>query len=137
MTVDMNNWRHKDEWRREGSGFQIVVSRHGVPVDDITDQGPHRWAIYAYIYPKHPHFDAFDGTDFWQDATQVMPLHCGCTFLRNHVDEKLVTTSIQVGCDYNHLHDDDYTFYETPEDAWTVFHDADALFAWLESRSKS
>ena len=41
--------------------------------------------------------------------------------------------SYQVGCDYNHLYDEQYTRMATPEEACSVFEDAEVLFDWLEN----
>lgn len=54
--------------------------------------------------------------------------HCG-------LDGK--PTSVEIGADYNHLHDADYTFFETPDDASGVFRDADELVNWLAERAES
>lgn len=131
---DFDLWSHKDEWKAAGSSFCVVVSRHGVkPIDET--EGANRWCVYAYIYPKHPHFKAFDGRDMWQEAATIMPLHSGPSFLRYHLDEDGEVTSVQVGADYNHYGDDRYTHMAARDDAIGVFHDAEALFKWLADRA--
>jgi hypothetical protein len=128
-TAEKTIWTHKDEWKRQGDTFCIVISRHeGTPID--FTEGIHRWAIYAYIYPKHPLFKEFDGEKMFQHATSILPLHWGCSFLRVHNNGKEIT-SYQVGCDYHHLHDSHYTHYRTKDDASEVFFDADELFDFL------
>ena len=124
----MEGWNHKDEWKKSGDNFLVVVSRHSAMADDFT--GPNRWAVYAYIYPKHALFSKFDGPDLWQPTTTVMPLHAGCSYLRYHEDKGIIT-SVQVGCDYNHLHDEAFSYCATPEDAGDVFFDAERLFEFL------
>jgi hypothetical protein len=127
-------WDHKDVWRRRGKDFLIEVTRHSVkPVDHW--EGPHRWAVYAYIYPKHPHFGAFDGPNMWQDATTALHLHGGCSVLEYPMYGGNVT-SVKVGADYHHLHDSEYSFYETPGDAYRVFEDANELFEQLQARAE-
>jgi hypothetical protein len=42
-----------------------------------------------------------------------------------------VVSAVQVGCDYNHLHDVDYTY---DADGFTPFRDAVALANWLMIR---
>ena len=128
-----DKWEHKDEWRMRGRDFMIVVSRHTVTPIDYWE-GPNRWAVYAYVYPKHPHFDQFSGPDMWQDAAQVMPLHHGPSFLRWHLDDDAKPCSIQVGADYHHLHDD-FTNKATAGDAYEVFADAENMFEWLAGRA--
>lgn len=126
----MSDWEKKDLWRRSGDGFLVEVSRHDAHSD--LHVGPHRWCVYAYVYPSHPHFKAFDGTeDMWQPATGALPLHGGCTFLRAHRNAAGVITSWQVGADYNHLYDERFTRHATPEQAREVFADAEELFRWL------
>ena len=136
----MQKWAHKDEWKRFGTNFLISVSRHtekrsGLPAEYFTD-GPNRWCLYVYIYPKHPKFGTFDSDSMWQDATQSMPLHGGCTYLRYHAEPNGSINSIQVGCDYNHYRDEQYSFMETQEDARSVFADAEELFNYMEDYAK-
>lgn len=128
--MNIKNYRHKDEWKRQGRDFLIVVSRHSVDVAEY--EGPHRWCVYAYVYPKHPHFARFDGTEkMWQDAASALPLHGGPSFCRKHMNAAGEVTSYQVGADYNHLRDDQYTHFATAEEACSVFVDANNLFDWL------
>lgn len=131
----MSNWEHKDLWKRYGKDFMVEVSRHQVGVfqeaERWSEEGPHRWCVYAYIYPKHPHFAKFSGPEMFQDAACSLPLHCGPSFLRWHYADDGKPTSVQVGCDYNHLHDSQYTRMATKEEAQAVFNDAEKLFDWL------
>ena len=125
-------WTRAETWTRRGKGFIVQVNRHEVQLpDSYLGEGKRRWFVYAYIYPRHPHFLAFSGDDMWQDAATVMPMHGGPTLLRWHCGTDGKPTSVQVGADYNHLHDNCYTFFETTDDAWMVFRDADELFEWL------
>lgn len=131
----MKTWSHKDEWKMPGKGFLVVVSRHSVettPSDAYDNCGTNRWAVYAYIYPTHPRFEKFVGSDMWQVAATELPLHSGPSFLRFHLDENGNKTSVQIGADYNHLHDDEFTYFETKEDAYQVFNDAEKLHEFLE-----
>lgn len=126
----MSDWTHKDIWKRPGRRFLIEISRHSVDV--YEGEGAHRWAVYAYIYPKHPHYANFSGDEMWQDAASAMPCHSYPSYFRRHkIDGKV--TSIQVGWDYNHLHDDQYTHMATADDAGSIFYDANRLFDWLEA----
>lgn len=131
-----DHWDHKDEWRKHGKNFLVVVSRHNQPSSDpYPDEGPNRWAVYAYIYPKHPHFAAFDGPRKWQPAATCLPFHGGPSLLEYPMYDGKVT-SVKVGADYHHLHDD-FTNYATKEEAAEVFEDADRLFAWLQSKAEA
>ena len=132
----MKEWDHKDEWRLWGNGFMVSVVRHTrKPFPDYYE-GPNRWAVYAYVYPKHPHFDNFEGNDMWQDAAQVMPLHLGPSYLRWHYDDDMNPCSVQVGADYHH-HGDDCTHIATKDEAWSIFADAERLFDWLRAHTTS
>jgi len=122
-------------WRRRYDHFLIEVVRRTRPprkTDDFCDErGPYLWNVYAYIYPPHWHFASFDGDKHWQPATDVMPLHGGCTYLEYHLrpgETGLVVSAVQVGCDYSHLHDDRHTH---DADGVEPFRDAKALANWL------
>ena len=131
-------YRKTDEWKRVGKDFLVVVKRHtsATPAEFACGEGPHRWCVYAYIYPSHPHFEAFDGTEtMWQDAATVLPMHGGPSLLRVHTKHPdHAITSYQVGADYNHLHDDEYTHMANEIEAASVFRDADELFDWLSRK---
>jgi hypothetical protein len=122
------NWRHKDVWSSRGNNFCVEVSRHEVLSDA---DGPHRWCVYAYIYPQHKHFAKFDGFDFWQDATGVLECHSYVSLLKYNRDEDEKVASVQVGWDYNHDGDSRYTHLATKEDAFMVFGDALRLYEQL------
>lgn len=133
-----DEWNHKEEWHKRGQDFLIVVKRHSVFHNDPME-GPHRWCVYAYVYPSHPYFGKFlpDGS-MTQDACCAMPLHSYPSYFRAHWDREVeAITSFQVGADYNHLHDDRFTHHKTPEDAYEVFDDAQQLFDWLKERVKT
>lgn len=134
----MTGWDHKDLWRRFGRNFMVEVSRHTVELREESSgcfdaEGPHRWAVYAYIYPKHQHFMAFNGDAMHQDAAAMLHFHGGPSLLRRHFAADGSTTSVQVGADYNHLHDWRYTQMETANDAQSVFSDAAELFEQLDT----
>lgn len=131
----MTDWNRKEEWRKNGKDFLIVVSRHEVKLFDAYE-GPHRWAVYAYIYPAHPHFAKFEGKDMYQDAADL-GFHGGCTFFCYHRGDAGEVNSVQCGGDYNHLHDDRFTRMATKEDAYSVFRDADDLFEKLTNMGKA
>ena len=134
----MNEWKHKDEWRKNGKGFCVVVSRHEVTLDmsgSSPDKGIHRWCIYAYIYPTHPHFKLFDVEKGMFEQPDYR-MHWGLSFFHAHRNDKSEICSIQIGCDYDHLHDDHYTTLATKEAAVSVFNDADDLYAQLEQEKQ-
>jgi hypothetical protein len=124
MTYDEFNerLRHAEEWTIRGLNYCIVVRRHNV--EPSGGDGPYRWCVYAYVYPMHRLFPSMhqeSRTGLRPYAS--MPLHGGCTLRRVHMGTFAVE-SIQVGGDYNHLHDTAYTWMATREDAAPVFRDA-------------
>jgi hypothetical protein len=131
----MSDWNKKTLWTKRSENFAVQVSQHTAPPLDPMD-GENRWCVYAYIYPKHPHFAAFSGDSLFQDATDCMPFHGGCSYLRTHLDSDGAVASRQVGADYNHFRDGHYTHMSTKEEAASVFADADELFQWLETIEK-
>lgn len=128
------NWDHKDSWRRRGTNFMVEITRHSVSVPEYESEGPNRWCVYAYIYPAHPHFAAFSGPAIYQDASSQLRFHCGCSFLEYPMYDGKVT-SVKVGADYHHLHDERFTRYATAEEAYSVFADANELFDQLQARA--
>jgi hypothetical protein len=132
IEVNGKSWKPTKSWFIRGKTFSVEVNLHTVePVifDGFRDdRGESRWCIYAYIFPTHPLFSKFESDQIYQDATEIMPFHCGCTYLKRSPDV------VKVGCDYNHLHDEFYTHIEGPEDSLSVFNDANELVDWLEER---
>lgn len=135
----ITKWIHKDEWRLNGEQFTITVCRHTSPsIPSLpslpslqSNEGVHRWTVYAYIYPKHWYFDKFNKSSIiFDDVCTNLPLHGGPTFLEFHRGLDAVN-SVQVGCDYNHYDDEYYTHLATFEDAKSIFNDAQELFNWL------
>lgn len=125
-------WEYKEEWWQRGKNFLVVVKRFSVDVrPDVPYAGPHRWAVYAFIYPGHPMFPEFSGRDMWQPAATALPLHGGPSLLRWHYNDDGTPSSVQVGADYNHLHDTHFTTYATKVEAAEVFSDAEELFEHL------
>lgn len=124
-------WEKRDVWTRRERTFDVEVSRHESQPSLsglAMDEGPHRWAVYAYVYPEHPLFKTLDANGgIWQQSVGHLPLHCGCSLFRTHRREDGTITSFQIGADYHHLGDDWYTHLATKEDAGAVFSDAEEL----------
>lgn len=135
-------WRRKELWSRKTATFCVEVSRHDEePLSAISPElGPHRWCVYAYLYPAHPRFQKFDGTNsFFQSACSELPLHgviTGASYLQYHYAGGGQTVCIQVGADYNHLRDERFSHTE-PENSGEVFDDAERLFSYLQSEAES
>jgi hypothetical protein len=122
-------WKRKDVWKKCSRHFTVEVTRH---TEDVRDgDGPNRWCVYAYIYPTHPRFGHFSGDSMYQSAACALPLHGGPSLLTWHVSKDGKVGSVQVGADYHHIHDTDYTFYDNAEQAGSVFFDANALYEFL------
>lgn len=132
----MIEWEYTELWRKRGEGFCVEVTHKIEPLcvegRARVEEGRNRWCVYVYIYPAHPHFNAFEGDRLWQEATNAMPLHGGASYLTRHCDTQGNITSIQVGADYHHDGDQSYTYFDDKEEAGVVFYDAELLFAWLQ-----
>jgi hypothetical protein len=132
-------WKRSESWRREGKDFMVEVYHYVSPPpwglvephNAFWDEGPNRWNVYAYIYPAHPHFAAFDGPHMWQDASNLLHFHGGPSYLARPMYEGKVSC-IKVGSDYNHLNDDYYSHLSTAQEASSVFEDANELFEQLK-----
>ena len=103
----------------------------------MQDDCGHRWNIYAYVYPKHPHFTKFDGLDMRQPAANELPMHGGPSFLRWHYGDDLKPVSVQVGCAFTHLHDECFSFYSDRSQACEVFAWAESLFNALSKMEQA
>lgn len=123
-------WDRKEEWRLRHRDFLVTVEhRADAPSDGLFGpHGGHRWAVYAYIYPKHPLFTAFAGASIFQEAALGLPFHGGCSLVRYHNDGTTIT-SVQVGGDYGHLHDQRFSYVDAFDGE--VKDDAEALFDYL------
>ena len=130
----MENYKKIDVWKREGKDFLIEV-KHSTTTPYLDFEGRNKWFIYAYLYPKHNKFGEFVSEEIYQDATEYMPLHGGCTYCKKHIDSFVNITSIQVGCDYQHYGDENYSFMSDEEEAQSVFYDANKLFEYLSTPS--
>lgn len=116
----------------KGEGFLIEVVRNTSEYQyEGSSEGPNRWNVYAYIYPSHPHFNAFSGESLFQDAAMKLEFHCGPSYVRPYSEQGKPIHCWQVGSDYNHLHDDRFTHMSTKEEATEVFYDAESLFEQL------
>ena len=135
-TEQKPEWRKSDTWRRSGEHFLIEIYHYIAPGPESYDDGRHRWNVYAYVYPNHPHFKNFSGSAMWQDAATAMPFHAGPSFLRWFYDDDGKPVSVKVGSDYHHLGDDHFSFMAAPLEASQVFDDADQLFDWLAARTQ-
>ena len=72
----------------------------------------------------------------FQDAATVLPLHRGASLLRWHTDGTGKPTSVQVGADYGHLHDEIFSI-AGPDRADVVFADANELYEWMRAKAQS
>lgn len=131
----MKEFNHQDIWRLRGSGFLVTVVRTTVDISpeyNFDNLGPNRWAVYAYIYPKHTCFAGFDDSGIWQEAAMALHFHGGPSFFQFNYDKTGEKQSVQVGADYNHLYDEEFSHYATKDEAAEVFDDATQLYAYLQ-----
>lgn len=95
----MNDLEERHTWLvRKGNKFTIELFRWTVG-DSVI------WNIYAYIYPDHPRFVDVPNKDLHKYFSDL-PFHGGITSARKYLNEAGETTSIKIGCDYNHAWDD-------------------------------
>lgn len=136
--MSIRDWSHKDEWKRSGRNYLVSVSRHSVErIEEAAcfdSEGPHRWAVYAYVYPNHPLFPRFN-PEAGIHGQPSLPGHWYASFFRAHHDKDGIT-AYQLGWDYNHDGDWMFTQMETSSDAFEVFADAERLFTELEEIAK-
>lgn len=122
MSKHIDNWQHKDEWKREGDNHSVVISRHFRPYT-----GEHRWCVYLYIYPGHPRFEQFKpDSDMWSQPHY--DCHSYVSLFRTHRRDDGSIGSFQLGWDYAHDGDDHFSQCATADDAGSVFWDANKLF---------
>lgn len=127
-------WKHKDEWTIRRTGFCVVVSRHEVEPDSVTQRGPNRWAIYVYVYPSHPMFPKLgDKSGIFGDPQNEIPFHCGCSYYKAHRGDEGDITSYQIGCDYDHLYDECFSLDYTKDQAAVQFSDAAGIIKYMET----
>lgn len=131
-----DGWNHKDEWRRSGQGFMVVVSRHHFGDGEISED-ENRWCVYAYVYPKHRIFDRLDKADNAGVLRDCCGLYCHSyvSLYRVHRDESGTVQSVQIGWDYNH-DGDEFSTRKTPGEASVVFWHASRLFDQLDEMGR-
>ena len=116
-------------WHHRSRGFTVAIV-HWLDENHDDRNGPHRWNVYAYVYPAHPMFAALaEGRT--SPAVGALPLHEGETCYHWHIGSDGWPTSLQIGSDYNHFNDERYTHMATADDARSVFADADRLVDYL------
>jgi hypothetical protein len=133
----MSEWTRKDIWNRQHKAFSVQVSRHQVEAIQeggcYDQEGLHRWAVYAFVYPSHPLFERFDTNKGMWDQPNL-PGHSYVSFFKTHRNDSGATTSYQVGWDYNHDGDWRFTELASEAEAYEVFRDAEELFQYLANR---
>ncbi len=128
----MNDWKKIEIWRKRARTFTVEV--YHSKDSPGKDSGENYWNIYVYIYSSHPLFGQLEpGGGMYQELINNMPFHWGASFFHVHFAAGGEITSYQIGCDYRHLHDEDYSFMETEEEAAPIFKDAEKLLAYFEA----
>jgi len=142
MSDRLSKYRKHTQWRHNEAKMRFCVElRHSLRDGDTRLGEPaalNLWNLYAYIYPGHPKFAALClvGDRFYDSGVREalgdgLPLHGGVTFFHIHRDGDGKACSVQIGCDYNHLHDDRY---RRMDDAESMVVDADELHDYLLAR---
>ena len=119
------SWAHIDD-----AGTYRVELAHW-PDGAYGERGPNRWAVYVFVYPKHPLFARFIGRDLWQEATSGLPGHSYCSFLKCHTDDDGKPCSWQAGWDYGHDTDARYSHY-TADEAGVFLYDVERMIDAME-----
>ena len=118
----------RKEWLCVRPSFCVVV-KHWTEDSFMDNEGPNRWGVYAYLYPKHPMFAEFKTDDILQPPAFELPMHGGPSlFRRNWTNDGETCCSVEIGADYHHYGDEGYTHDETGE---SVLADARELIEWL------
>ena len=94
--------------------------------------GPYRWCLYAYIFPNSSLFEVLlaKGDDYYKYPSRVHEqFHGGLTYTRFDYDGLRNVEAIKIGCDYNHLGDEQHTY---EPDEGTYLDDAEKVVRWLE-----
>ena len=139
MNSRAENWEKVESWRRRAENFLVEVKHFAAKSYGETfsmGEGPHRWAVYVYIYPQHPFFKECEVTGgMRQRVANYLPFHLYCSFADVHVrvkeDGAHEVTSFQFGADYHHLHDEFYTHMKDELEAGTVFAEAQELYDYM------
>ncbi len=134
-----SDWKKKQIWTKRLDTFAVEIHHWNADLDPKynynNEDGGHRWNVYAYIYPTHWHFKEFKSNlTMFQEAALVLPIH-GHSMLEYHKKKDGEIMSVQVGGDYNHLHDQGYTFMDESQ-FYVIERDANELIEWL-NKSKS
>lgn len=128
--ANLEGWKPKLEWKKDGKGFTVTVTKHLNYADENC------WCVYLYVYPSHPSFEKFNklGTMWGQPPFDC---HSYVSYFQAHIRQSDgEVCSYQLGWDYNHDGDSYYLNIDRVEDAGSIFYDAERLFeqamSWFE-----
>lgn len=125
------DWRKKTTWIKDDNGTYRVEVVHHTTQPSGDPEPVNHWAVYAFIYPRHPLFARFTGKEMWQAATSALPGHSYCSYLEKHTDDDGRVCSWQVGWDYGHDGDEQYANLSADQ-PHVVMYDAGQIIATLE-----
>ena len=114
-----------DVYKAFGKGFSVEAKHFYRKYDIVT---PHAWCLYVNINYDHPFYkQASLCEDYGFDlGNKLYPnWHGGCTFFQKR------GSYITIGCDYQHIWDEDYCFTETLPDI--VKQDMQDLFDYFNT----
>lgn len=134
----MKKWQITKHFWVRGENFTICIKQSICEKDKFFNTGGNLWTLYAYIFPKHKLFEKLriKSESCYPEITYSMPLHMGCSYYEEYFDQNQNPIRLEVGCDYNHLYDERYSFMENEEQASTIFIDAEVLFNYCENYGK-
>lgn len=128
----METFEAKRIWTKKGIDCSVEVSCHEGKEDG--DVGKYRWAVYAYVYRPHRLYERLLADQSDHDLT----CHSYQSYSHVHYNSirvesstpvlMVVPTCVQIGWDYNHLHDEWFTRQEMCQ---SVFKDAKRLMEQL------
>lgn len=127
-------WDKTEMWRHRARRSTVEINHRAVSAEYtklFPNEGPHRWNIYAYIYPPHPLFQSLI-TEGRTAIPKEMPLHGGASLFSYCRHEGEEITAVKIGVDYNHHQDDRFSRMCDRVAANEVFVDAEKLVEFLE-----
>ena len=105
-------------WIVRGENYSVEVKHW---VKDWGEAGRNSWNVYIYLYPRFRNFDTFK-----DNISSDIPvsMNWGCTYSQFYRDKDGTVTCKKYGSDYEHIHQERFSKFSTPEQAYEVFQDA-------------
>ena len=123
----ITNWQRR-LWVGDVQVCTVEVRHSSMECDGRTIN---LWSLYGHVYPPHRLFGVLSlDTGRYELECLDPPLHCGISLYRVHYGGGPWVSSVQFGCDYDHLCDDWYRGrgVDSPR---SFLLDAEQLADWL------